>query len=264
MSIHRLIFKTLQLFLALVVVSFAVLLFANYYGKITFLNPYVVQSGSMEPAIPVGSVIFSIPETNYLQGDVITFSPDGNTKKLVTHRIAYKTYPNGVREEPMYLTAGDANEEFDRWEIPSSQIVGKVVLTIPHLGYAVEFAKTPKGFILFVIIPATIVIYEELRSLMREIRKMFTTLFSKKKSNTGSAQITELAYKKSGDRALYKTLILIPFFGACVVVIAFTKSYLFDEEKSNENTIGVSTSYTPTQIQSFQAKEIDISISPTP
>src|SRR3989304_10012893 len=80
-------------------------------------RPYVVYSGSMEPAIQTASVIVSIPRKDYFQGDIITFSPSGSSKDLVTHRIALKQFPEGVIGSPTYLTAGDANKNFDSWEI---------------------------------------------------------------------------------------------------------------------------------------------------
>jgi len=132
-------------------------------------RPFVVLSGSMEPAIKTGSIIFSYPAESYVQGDVITFAPNGNAGKLVTHRIVTKTYPDGLDSPPSYLTAGDANEEFDSWEIKDENITGKNLLTIPYLGYIAEKAKTPYGFILFVIVPATIIIYEEIKSLLKEV-----------------------------------------------------------------------------------------------
>ena len=136
-------------------------------------RPYVVYSGSMEPAIKTASVIVSIPRQNYLQGDIITFSPSGSSKDLITHRIALKQFPEGVTGYPAYLTSGDANEKFDNWEITNDKIIGKVVFSIPYLGYIADFAKKPQGFILLVIVPATIVIYEELKMLKGEFSKFF-------------------------------------------------------------------------------------------
>ena len=47
--------------------------------KIAGIKPYIVLSGSMEPALPVGAVIFTdtgrtIPE----KGDIITYEVKGN------------------------------------------------------------------------------------------------------------------------------------------------------------------------------------------
>lgn len=72
--------------ITIVVGTIAVSHFTNY----KIVNPYVVQSGSMEPAIKTASVVFSIPQKNYNPGDVITFAQGGNKKsfdKLRTFRL---------------------------------------------------------------------------------------------------------------------------------------------------------------------------------
>src|SRR3990172_869371 len=140
----------------------------SHFTEYKIVRPYVVLSGSMEPAIKTASIVFSVPQKIYNAGDVITFAPDGNFENLITHRIEFKLFPDGGGGEPIYVTSGDANEEVDKLEVLPGDIVGKVVFTVPYLGYPVDFAKRPYGFILLVIIPATIIIYEELKVLGRE------------------------------------------------------------------------------------------------
>jgi len=210
-------------------------------------RPYVVYSGSMEPAIKTASVIVSVPQKNYYQGDVITFSPSGNSKDLVTHRIALKQFPEGVDGTPTYLTAGDANEDFDNWEITNEKIIGKVAFSIPYVGYIADFAKKPQGFILLVVVPATIVIYEELKMLKGEIAKFFSGLtrkIFKKKS------LVNLLPKKE-NRGLPKAAALAPVFGALMVILAFSAAYFIDIEDSIGNIFdagvwGPSVTVTPT------------------
>ncbi len=203
-------------------------------------RPYVVYSGSMGPTIKTGSVIVSIPSQNYVQGDIITFSPSGGAKNLVTHRIALKKYPEGVGNAPTYLTAGDANEDFDSWEIADDKIIGKVALVIPYLGYAADFAKKPQGFLLLVVVPATIVIYEELKSLKREIAKFFSG-FTRKIFKKKSSPINLLPSKPDGK--FPKVAALIPALGAFLVILAFSAAYFFDIETSLANIFGAATTY---------------------
>ena len=42
------------------------------------LKLYTVQSGSMEPTIHTGSIIFSVPSDNYQIGDIITFKAEAD------------------------------------------------------------------------------------------------------------------------------------------------------------------------------------------
>lgn len=203
--------------------------------NITFPRAFVVQSGSMEPAIKTGSVIFSYPKSNYKEGDIITFAPNGNFKNLVTHRVAARLYPNGATSEPVYKTSGDANEDFDTWQISNKQIVGRVVFSVPYIGYIANQAKKPYGFILLVVIPATIIIYEELKSLFGEIGK----IIRKKKTVTSNP--------------ISRGSVLIPVMGAGLVFIGLTNSFFSDKEISSQNIMQVGTPVTTTP-----------TISPTP
>ncbi|MCL4367353.1 signal peptidase I, partial [Patescibacteria group bacterium] len=126
---------------------------------------FVVQSGSMEPAIKTGSLVVVKPSENYLPDDVITFKDGNNT---VTHRLMKVDYNDGI----VYQTKGDANNTPDLQQIRADKVIGKVIFNIPFLGYPVGFAKTPTGFILLVIIPATIIVYSELMNIKNETVKL--------------------------------------------------------------------------------------------
>jgi len=105
----------------------------------------VVMSGSMEPTIHTGSVAF-IKSTGSVQvGDIITFKNPENPNENFTHRIVE------IGENEAIKTKGDANDSPDGWELTPDDIVGKYFLSIPFLGYAVHFAKTPRGFIFLII-----------------------------------------------------------------------------------------------------------------
>lgn len=218
-------------FLGIVLLSFA---FSSLRGNLNNFNisvnlprAYVVQSASMEPAIKLGSVVLVGKSANYLGGDIVSFAPNGDTKTLVTHRIVFKTYPDGIYNEPVYLTAGDANEDFDRWEVRNEQITGKVLFSVPFLGYFVNFAKIPQGFILLVIIPATIVIWEEFKSIRRELGRFFARFKTQEGVEGGLPRIA----------------ILLPIFGATLVFVAVTGSYFLDSELSVNNILGAATHF---------------------
>lgn len=214
---------------------------AYHFFKIELVRPYLVQSGSMEPVIKVGSVVFSIPQKTYQTGDIITFAPNDNTDNLVTHRVEFKLYPTGVKGDPIFLTSGDANEDIDRWEITEEQIVGKVLLSIPYLGYAVNFAKKPYGFILLVMVPSTIIIYEELKSIKGQLSLLFNKLRHRVRSKKKSSVINLLPSKK--EKEIPKAAIMVPVIGAIFVLISVSASYFFDIEKSLNNILGASGSF---------------------
>ena len=87
---------------------------------------YSVATGSMEPAIPNGSVVFVRSRAEYQVGDVITAFIQG--EQTYTHRII------AIEGEQIY-TKGDANDSADPTPTSQSRIVGKVVLHLPLLGF---------------------------------------------------------------------------------------------------------------------------------
>lgn len=99
-----------------------------------------VLSGSMEPGIPVGSlIVITDVNANELEvDDVITFKVSDST--LVTHRIVEID-----EEQQLYTTKGDANETNDGNQISHNNIVGKLVFSVPLLGYLSIYMQTPLG-----------------------------------------------------------------------------------------------------------------------
>lgn len=105
------------------------------------IHPLAVQSGSMEPAYPRGSLIYikSIGQSELQEGRAVTFYlSDGET--LVTHRIVEID-----REKGTVCTKGDANELEDTAKTPFSRIVGRPFLCIPLLGYLAGYLASPAG-----------------------------------------------------------------------------------------------------------------------
>jgi len=159
------IIKILITITYIVVILFAFLAISSKFS-IGGFRILIVMSGSMEPAIKTGSVVVDKNISNYRIGDIITFKNKNQPKETTTHRIhGIKCQDGGC----FYLTKGDANDGVDPEPIESSQIVGKTLISIPYFGYLVEFARTLPGLLIFIIIPATIIIYEEIKKLYREI-----------------------------------------------------------------------------------------------
>lgn len=78
---------------------------------------YVVTSGSMSPAYPVGSQVYVVPASTYTIGDVVLVDRP-EFSKPVLHRIV-------AIGGATVTTKGDANNEADA-PISISRIVGKV------------------------------------------------------------------------------------------------------------------------------------------
>ncbi|WP_274421960.1 signal peptidase I [Blautia sp. XA-2221] len=92
----------------------------------------IVLSGSMEPALKTGGIIFTDTKKNVPGiGDIITYRLGD---MLVTHRVTDK-------RDSAYITRGDANEGEDAAPVMQEQIVGTVVFFIPVLGYVAAFLQ---------------------------------------------------------------------------------------------------------------------------
>lgn len=128
-----------------------------------------VLSGSMEPTIHTGGIVAVKPKTSYRVGEIITFSQNSKTQISTTHRIVAAKLEAGKQ---IYITQGDANNAPDMKTIGQNEILGKVLFSVPYLGYAIDFAKKPLGFMLIVVIPAVVIIYDEIQKIKKEILKM--------------------------------------------------------------------------------------------
>ena len=99
-----------------------------------------VISGSMDPAIPIGHYAITKPvDTDTLKsGDVITFEPDHDSTKGVPtlHRVNELIIHKG--RLVALVTKGDANPTTDKPILPR-QVTGKVLYTVPYLGYIDKF-----------------------------------------------------------------------------------------------------------------------------
>ena len=159
------VFKTIYyLILAAIAVIVAVLVLSVF--SVGGMKTMIVLSGSMEPAIKTGSVVLTKPAADYKVGDIITFRSSENAKTPTTHRINEIKEVNGQKA---YVTKGDANNAPDQKPIAQGEIIGKLVTGVPYVGYGVAAAQKPIGFILIIVVPAVIIIYDEAQKIKKEI-----------------------------------------------------------------------------------------------
>ena len=106
---------------------------------------FVVVSGSMEPEIKTGSLVFtkSIDPSQIKVGDIVAFTSPSNPKEAILHRI----FSLKNTSPPTFQTKGDRNKLPDPWDLMAVGILGKQAFIIPYIGYIIAFVKTPLGFI---------------------------------------------------------------------------------------------------------------------
>ena len=111
----------------LVILLCSLLVLPGIFGYRT----YHVLSGSMEPKMPVGSLIYvqeGEPE-DVKEEDIIAFYSSLEDSGIITHRVVENNIVSGT-----FQTKGDANEKADPMPVSYDNYIGKVIFTIPWLG----------------------------------------------------------------------------------------------------------------------------------
>lgn len=153
--------------IALIIILFSIII-PVLQGAVHYL---IVLSGSMTPAINAGDVIITLEKEASMinEGDIITFNPSENSSKTpITHRVTNITKENNTI---FFQTKGDANNVVDDFLVSEHNIIGTVIFTIPYLGYLPNFIQSPTGFILFIILPGSLLITSETRKIIQHTKQ---------------------------------------------------------------------------------------------
>lgn len=165
-----------------VVLVLLIILIVFYIVRVNFLasndrlgevkiNFYTILTQSMYPTIKAGDVVITYKEDNnkYNDGDVITFVSEQNGGITITHRVD-EVY--NVNDSYSYKTKGDNNNAPDNEITSGDNVLGKVVVKIPKVGYIQQFLVSKTVFIVAVILPCLgIVIYDILKLFKHTARK---------------------------------------------------------------------------------------------
>ena len=134
-------------------------------------NAYVVLSGSMLPSIQIKDIVVTkkVAEEELEIGDIITFiSPDPRFGGIsVTHRIIDKYYDESSGSYS-YRTQGDNNNVAYIALVPNNNILGKVILKIPKLGYLQDILSSKGGLIIVVLIPCLVILSYDIMKLLKK------------------------------------------------------------------------------------------------
>ena len=113
--------------------------YANIFGY-TFFE---VATGSMANTINIGDIVVVKVNEEFKENDIIVYKEENS---FITHRVI-------KIDGQDLITRGDANNSEDK-PIKSSQILGKVIYTIPKIGIWRKILASPEilGMIIVVII----------------------------------------------------------------------------------------------------------------
>lgn len=173
------VFSKVMAVLSAVIFIFGFTVFISVLGASAGKAPSVlgfsvfqVQTGSMEPEIPIGGIVV-VHKTNPSSlkvGDIISFYSN-DTKisgKINTHRIIeIKDSDSG---EKIFYTKGDANDSADTAAVFEMDLIGKVVVNFGTVGGTVlGVLRNPKIIFIFIVLPLILITLGEAVNLAKLI-----------------------------------------------------------------------------------------------
>ncbi len=126
--------------LLVVIALGAAIVLALHVSGTLLQPPIVVVTGSMEPTIMRGDMLFLEKPSEIRVGDVIAYWRKGS---IVVHRVI------AIQAPGVYRTKGDVSDHPDPWAVPEENVIGRVKLIIPKVGYI------PMAMIMYPEIPLT-------------------------------------------------------------------------------------------------------------
>ncbi len=132
---------------------FSIYILKSKYSNIFGYSYFEVLTGSMRDEIKEHDIVVVKLNSDFAQGDIITYYSDNN---FITHRV------QSINED-VIVTKGDANNASDT-PIQKNQVIGKVVKIIPNLGIILKLI-TDKVTILFAL--GIIIIISYITSLQK-------------------------------------------------------------------------------------------------
>jgi len=124
-------------------------------------NPfYVVASGSMIPVLEVYDVLIvqgHEPFEDIEVGDIIVFNRPSDHNRVIVHRVA-----SIIDDEPKTVrTKGDANPTSipgTDFPITEKEYIGKVVYTLPQVGYVTQLLKPPINYVIIAVVIGVMIV----------------------------------------------------------------------------------------------------------
>ena len=143
----------------LLVVIVGAVLAAVVVPRLGGATPYAVLTGSMEPAMPPGTLVIvrNVDPRSVGVGDVITFMPHEDDPSVVTHRVVGVGVDMAGR--PTFTTRGDANPVPDPAPVHDYQLVGERWYFVPYLGWVVELLSARQRALGVYLVAAALIVY---------------------------------------------------------------------------------------------------------
>ena len=167
---------TVTLILAVLLCLYiAVQVLSTGYANIFGYSLFRVVTGSMEPTIPVGSLLISqqVDITEISPDDIVCFYSKDSAilGKVVTHRVIRVLRDSAG--ELLLETKGDANAVADYQYVTAENLIGKVIYRAGEdnmLSAILSFFSTKVGFLGCIVFPCLILTGVILKDCVKNIR----------------------------------------------------------------------------------------------
>lgn len=228
--------------IAVLIIVTSALIPGSYIGK-----SYIIVSSSMEPTVPLGSMVVTMPQPSYAISDVIAFESPEDSNKIIMHR-AYLRSPDNSG----WITKGDGNEEADNWVIPDDQIKGRAIAFIPHIGRFASEARTPQGFLLYIGIPVLLIIILYCVKIIRGVKEY---------ARQEAAKAVEQYRKTHSLRQITLSLTLV--IGFSFLLTARIAHAVFSDKVTTQMTFTTASSFNTTSPTASASPTIQPTVLPT-
>lgn len=159
----RTIIQTLSVVLLVIASCLAVVARTDWLGGV---HLYAVKTGSMEPTLPIGSLLFvrkPAADQPPAIGTILTFAEPGSPQTIVTHRLV-------AREGSAHFrTKGDANPAEDPWLVSQTDIRGILVAHYAYLGTALTALNSRAGIFWLVLVPVLALAFLDIHTIVEAL-----------------------------------------------------------------------------------------------
>jgi signal peptidase len=121
--------------------------------------PYVIETGSMQPGLPPGTLVVVRPVApeRIAIGDVVTYQLVSGQPEVVTHRVVAQGID--MTGKPRFRTQGDANNAADPGWVQPVQVRGERWYAVPLLGYVTTLLTGAQRALLVLVLAGVLLAY---------------------------------------------------------------------------------------------------------
>ena len=177
------------------------------YVTIAGNSLFRVVTGSMEPTMPVGSILIcrDTPIDDIREGDIVCFRSMGSAGvgKIITHRVV-AVLQNGDGDT-LLETRGDANLSADSNYVQADNLIGRVVWYAGQESKLLTFITSRFGFLSCIAIPilliSTVILSESVRSIHKDLQEAMEILeHGPEPEEAPSVELTPEEYREMYER----------------------------------------------------------------